>query len=78
MKEYKTIQIALLGLGTVGLGVYKVLQMQKEEMQHKIGAEIVVKKILVRNLEKAAVKVEDASVLTNNWKEIARMMRYRS
>ena len=71
MKEYKTIQIALLGLGTVGLGVYKVLQMQKEEMQHKIGAEIVVKKILVRNLEKAAVKVEDASVLTNNWKEIA-------
>ena len=32
MKEYKEIQVALLGLGTVGLGVYKVLQMQKEEM----------------------------------------------
>ena len=37
MKEYKEIQVALLGFGTVGLGVYKVLQMQKEEMQHKIG-----------------------------------------
>lgn len=52
MKEYKEIQVALLGLGTVGLGVYKVLQMQKEEMQHKIGTEIKIKKILVRNLEK--------------------------
>ena len=50
MKEYKEIQVALLGLGTVGLGVYKVLQMQKEEMQHKIGTEIKIKKILVRNL----------------------------
>ena len=70
MKEYKEIQVALLGLGTVGLGVYKVLQMQKEEMQHKIGTEIKIKKILVRNLEKAAGKIEDASVLTNNWQEI--------
>lgn len=52
MKEYKEIQVALLGFGTVGLGVYKVLQMQKEEMQHKIGTEIKIKKILVRNLEK--------------------------
>ena len=34
MKEYKTIQVALLGLGTVGFGVYKVLQMQKEEMRY--------------------------------------------
>ena len=62
--------MALLGLGTVGLGVYKVLQMQKEEMQHKIGTEIKIKKILVRNLEKAAGKIEDASVLTDSWQEI--------
>ena len=70
MKEFKEIQVALLGLGTVGLGVYKVLQMQKEEMQHKIGTEIKIKKILVRNLEKAAGKIEDASVLTDSWQEI--------
>ena len=71
MKEYKTIQVALLGLGTVGFGVYKVLQMQKEEMRYKIGTEIEIKKILVRNLEKAASRIEDPSVLTNDWKEIA-------
>lgn len=66
----KTINIALLGLGTVGTGVYKVLKRQEQEIVHKIGAELVIKKILVRNLEKAAAKVEDPSILTNNWKEI--------
>lgn len=70
MGEYKSIGAALLGLGTVGTGVYKVLQMQKEEMQQKIGAEIEIKKILVRNLEKAAAKVQDSSVLTNRWQDI--------
>lgn len=66
----RTIQIALLGLGTVGTGVYKVLKAQKEEFPYKIGAEIKLKKVLVRNLTKAAAKVEDADVLTNDWKEI--------
>lgn len=64
------IYAALLGLGTVGTGVYKVLKSQEAEMAQKIGKEIRIKKILVRNLEKAAAKVEDPSVLTNNWKEI--------
>lgn len=66
----KKIKAALLGFGTVGTGVYKVIRTQKPEMKHKLGAEVEVKKILVRNLEKAAVKVEDASVLTNSWEEI--------
>lgn len=66
----KKINAALLGLGTVGTGVYKVLRQQREEIPCKIGAELVLKKILVRNLEKAAAKVEDPSVLTNNWREI--------
>ena len=66
----KVIKAALLGLGTVGTGVYKVLKNQKDEMTAKIGCQVEIKKILVRNLEKAASKVEDKSVLTNNWEEI--------
>lgn len=66
----ESIKIALLGLGTVGTGVYKVLKTQKEEMVRKLGAQVEIKKILVRNLEKAAAKVDDPSVLTNDWKEI--------
>lgn len=70
MKE-KVIYAALLGLGTVGTGVYKVLKAQEGEMSRKIGSQVKIKKILVRNLEKAAAKVEDAGLLTNNWEEIA-------
>ncbi len=66
----KKIQIALLGLGTVGTGVYEVLRRQKEEIPYKLGVELELKKILVRNLEKAASKVDDPSLLTNEWQDI--------
>ncbi|MDD5967237.1 MAG: homoserine dehydrogenase [Blautia sp.] len=66
----ENVQIALLGLGTVGTGVYKVLKAQKEEISHKVGTEIQLKKILVRNTKKAAEKLDDPSVLTTEWKSI--------
>ena len=68
--EEKVINAALLGLGTVGTGVYKVLKGQEEEMTSKIGCQVKIRKILVRNLEKAAGKVEDPSLLTDNWEDI--------
>ena len=66
----KVINAALLGLGTVGTGVYKVLRNQEEEMTAKIGCKVKIRKILVRNLEKAAGKVDDPAVLTNSWENI--------
>lgn len=39
-------------------------------MVSKLGARVELKKILVRNIEKAAQKTDDPSLLTNNWKEI--------
>ena len=39
-------------------------------MTAKIGCKVKIRKILVRNLEKASAKVEDSSILTNNWDEI--------
>ena len=68
--EKKVIRAALLGLGTVGTGVYKVIKNQNEEMIPKLGSEIEISKILVRNLEKAAAKVDDPKILTNNWDDI--------
>ena len=56
----KVINAALLGLGTVGTGVYKVLKNQEAEMEKKIGATVKLKKILVRNLKKAAAKMGPA------------------
>ena len=66
----RVVKAALLGFGTVGTGVYKVLKNQEEEMEAKIGCKVEIKKILVRNIEKAAGKLEDPSMLTNNWEEI--------
>lgn len=70
MVQEKVLNVALLGLGTVGTGVYKVLKNQEPEMLQKIGCKVKIKKILVRNLEKAAKKVDDPSVLTNDWNSI--------
>ena len=64
------IKAALLGFGTVGTGVYKVLKNQEKEMSAKIGGKVEIKKILVRNIEKAAAKIEDASLFTSQWDEI--------
>ena len=68
--DKKIIRAALLGFGTVGTGVYKVLKNQEKEMSAKIGCKVEIKKILVRNIEKAAAKIEDASLLTSQWDEI--------
>lgn len=69
MKKIDEIKIAVLGSGTVGTGVYKLIQMQKAEMQNKIGTNISIKKILVRNINKKREGV-DESLLTDNFDEI--------
>ena len=38
MEELKNIKVALLGSGTVGTGVYKLIERQREELPHKVGA----------------------------------------
>lgn len=69
MEGQKTIKIGLLGLGTVGSGVYKLIERQKDEMVNKVGTEIHIAKILVHNLNKSREGV-DASLLTDRWEEI--------
>jgi len=42
----KEVGIALIGLGTVGGGVYKTLEMQKQRIEHKEGVSLNLKKVL--------------------------------
>ena len=44
--EQAVRKIALLGMGTVGGGVYEIIERQKEEMPFKIGAALEVVKVL--------------------------------
>ena len=62
-------KIALLGMGTVGGGVYQIIERQKQEMPFKVGAELEIAKVLVRNRAKYADRVP-AEVLTDCWEDI--------
>lgn len=46
------IGVGLLGLGTVGRGVFRILQGNGTGIEHKVGAPIEIKKILVRDVTK--------------------------
>ncbi|MBM6750277.1 homoserine dehydrogenase [Mediterraneibacter glycyrrhizinilyticus] len=65
----KKIKLALLGLGTVGTGVYKLIHMRSDVMEQTIGAQLEIKKILVHNINKKREGI-DPSLLTDDWKEI--------
>lgn len=69
MSRYKTIRAALLGAGTVGGGVYKLLQMRKEDMPSKVQAELEICKVLVRDTSKKREGIPK-DVLTDDWNGI--------
>lgn len=69
MEKTRTRKAALLGLGTVGGGVYKLINRQKEEMEQKTGAALEIAAILVRDRGKEREGV-DASLLTDRWEDI--------
>lgn len=69
MEGKKPVKVALLGLGTVGTGVYKLLNLRKDEMVYKIGTNVELTKILVHQIDKPRAGI-DQSILTNQWKDI--------
>ena len=69
MEADKKIRVAILGSGTVGTGVYKIIQNQKEEFPHKISSELEVAKILVRNINKQREGIP-SEILTDKWADI--------
>lgn len=65
----KTVKVGLLGLGTVGGGVYKLIERQKAEMVSKTGADVEIAKILVHNRNKKREGI-DENLLTDQWEDI--------
>lgn len=62
-------KIGLLGLGTVGSGVYEILQRQKNTLVDKVGCDVEIAKILVRNKQKYATMYPE-TLLTDRWEDI--------
>ncbi|GFO86589.1 MULTISPECIES: homoserine dehydrogenase [Anaerostipes] len=69
MAELNKVKVALLGSGTVGTGVYKLINRQRKEMPYKVGADLVVEKVLVRDKNKKREGI-DSSLLTDQWEDI--------
>lgn len=69
MAEQKIIKAGLLGLGTVGSGVYKLLERQKDELEKKTGAFLQIAGILVHNTSKKREGV-DENLLTDNYRDL--------
>lgn len=64
--KMEEISIGLLGLGTVGSGVVKIIENHQDKLIHQVGCPVKVKKILVKDLNKErAVQVEKTRLTTN-------------
>jgi len=62
----KAISIGLLGLGTVGSGVVKIIENHQDKLIHQVGCPVVVKKILVQDLHKSRPVEIDTKILTSS------------
>ena len=66
--EEKVFKVGLMGLGTVGTGVYKVMENQRAEFPNKLGVKMEIKKIMVRADAVASAKSrvrEDIEVVSS-------------
>jgi len=68
--DRKKIKVALLGLGTVGSGVAKILQGNGDNIELKAGASIELAKVLVRDLNRPRPVEVPAEILTTNGEDV--------
>ncbi|MFN7141756.1 MAG: homoserine dehydrogenase, partial [Limisphaerales bacterium] len=64
------INIGIIGGGTVGGGVYQALQRNGNLIASRLGAQINVAKVAVRDLKKARNVAIPANLLTTDWRSI--------
>lgn len=66
----KAISIGLLGLGTVGTGVVKIINDHQDKLMHQVGCPVVIKKVLVQSLNKSRSVDVDPNILTTSSEDI--------
>jgi homoserine dehydrogenase len=68
----KPVKVGLLGLGTVGTGVVRIVEGHHEDLQSQIGSPISIHKILVKDKSKSRSIAVDPAKLTDDPWEIVR------
>lgn len=66
----KTVKIGLLGLGNVGAGTYKILDMNQDLISHRCGCKLEVTKVLQRSLNKKRLVEINPYMVTQDPDEI--------
>ncbi|MFB9327234.1 homoserine dehydrogenase [Paenibacillus aurantiacus] len=64
----KPVKVGLLGLGTVGTGVVRIVEGHQEDLQSQVGSPIVIEKVLVQNKSKTrAINVSSDKLTEDPW-----------
>jgi homoserine dehydrogenase len=65
-KAMKKVKVGLMGLGTVGTGVYRIIEGHQEDLSRRTGVRIEITKILVQNTEKQRMIAVPHDKVTRN------------
>ncbi|MNO74062.1 Homoserine dehydrogenase [compost metagenome] len=64
----KPVKVGLLGLGTVGTGVIRIVEGHQEDLSRQVGSPIVIEKVAVRSLgKKRNIEIESSKLTENPW-----------
>lgn len=67
----KPVKVGLLGLGTVGTGVVRIVEGHQEDLKGQVGSDIVIEKVLVQNKSKArSVSIPPHKLTEDPWEVI--------
>lgn len=66
----RQINLGIIGGGTVGGGVYEALQRNGRLLASRVGANVKVRRVAVRDLKKERATVFPKSLLTADWREV--------
>jgi len=66
----KEISIGLLGFGTVGKGVATIIQQHQQDLYHKLGVQVVIKTVLIRDIYKDRLDTMDHNVFTTDVRDL--------
>ncbi|WP_458121465.1 homoserine dehydrogenase [Paenibacillus sp. Z6-24] len=67
----KPVKVGLLGLGTVGTGVVRIVEGNQQDLNSQVGSSIVIEKIAVRSADKVRnVEIDAAKLTIDPWEVI--------
>ncbi|MBH5317142.1 homoserine dehydrogenase [Paenibacillus sp. GSMTC-2017] len=68
----KPVKVGLLGLGTVGTGVVRIIEGHQDDLQSQVGSPILIEKVLVQNISKIRNVSISPELLTEDPWEVIR------